>query len=175
MILLQFSPAPLTRIREPFDSDEFLFELKMDGFRALASGKQREAASLNLIGTVAVQALCQLAAMFACVFEKCVAGFRRCCSGFFCRSPEAIIILLGYFTASESQVADGCRMSGHTVPVEVEQAILFFAMQGTIDFIISLKGIIILWVWITTPRKRLVSLQRTFQTTPGIFRSPELT
>jgi ATP-dependent DNA ligase len=29
-------PIRLSRRKEPFDSDEFLFELKIDGFRALA-------------------------------------------------------------------------------------------------------------------------------------------
>jgi hypothetical protein len=29
-------PASLTLVREPFDHPEFLFELKHDGFRALA-------------------------------------------------------------------------------------------------------------------------------------------
>jgi hypothetical protein len=32
--LPQFTPADLTRLRDAFDSDEYLFELKMDGFRA---------------------------------------------------------------------------------------------------------------------------------------------
>jgi hypothetical protein len=42
VFLQQFTPAQLIGNREPFDSDEFLYELKMDGFRALAccgSGK----------------------------------------------------------------------------------------------------------------------------------------
>jgi len=34
--LPQFSPAQLVPIAQPFDSDDFLFELKMDGFRAIA-------------------------------------------------------------------------------------------------------------------------------------------
>lgn len=36
MSFSQFTPAQLIRKPEPFDSDEYLFELKMDGFRALA-------------------------------------------------------------------------------------------------------------------------------------------
>jgi bifunctional non-homologous end joining protein LigD len=32
----QFTPAELIRVREPFDSPEYIYELKMDGFRALA-------------------------------------------------------------------------------------------------------------------------------------------
>src|SRR5215813_10719080 len=32
----RMSPIRLSRRKEPFDSDEFLFELKIDGFRALA-------------------------------------------------------------------------------------------------------------------------------------------
>jgi bifunctional non-homologous end joining protein LigD len=32
----QFTPAPLVRIREPFDDPGYIYELKMDGFRALA-------------------------------------------------------------------------------------------------------------------------------------------
>ena len=36
MLLPQFTLAQLIRIPEHFDSDEFLFELKMDGFRAIA-------------------------------------------------------------------------------------------------------------------------------------------
>ncbi len=35
-MLPQFSPAQLVRLRDPFDSSEFLYELKMDGFRELA-------------------------------------------------------------------------------------------------------------------------------------------
>jgi hypothetical protein len=31
VFLPQITPAQLVRLREPFDSDEFLFELKMDG------------------------------------------------------------------------------------------------------------------------------------------------
>lgn len=34
--LANFTPADLIRLGEPFDSDEYLFELKMDGFRAVA-------------------------------------------------------------------------------------------------------------------------------------------
>jgi bifunctional non-homologous end joining protein LigD len=34
--LPQFTPAQLIRIREPFDDPGYLYELKMDGFRALA-------------------------------------------------------------------------------------------------------------------------------------------
>ena len=34
--LPRFSPATLTRRREPFDHPDFLFELKFDGWRALA-------------------------------------------------------------------------------------------------------------------------------------------
>jgi len=34
--LAHFTPADLIRLREPFDSEEYLFELKMDAFRALA-------------------------------------------------------------------------------------------------------------------------------------------
>jgi ATP-dependent DNA ligase len=33
-------PIPLSRRSEPFDSDDFLFELKVDGFRALAHIKE---------------------------------------------------------------------------------------------------------------------------------------
>lgn len=36
MFIPQFIPAAPIRIREPFDSEEYVFELKMDGFRALA-------------------------------------------------------------------------------------------------------------------------------------------
>jgi bifunctional non-homologous end joining protein LigD len=36
VLLPQFSPAKLVRIREPFDDPGYLYELKMDGFRALA-------------------------------------------------------------------------------------------------------------------------------------------
>jgi bifunctional non-homologous end joining protein LigD len=36
VFLPQFSPAPLVRIREPFDDPAYIYELKMDGFRALA-------------------------------------------------------------------------------------------------------------------------------------------
>ena len=32
----QFSPMPLARMPEPFDHPDWLFELKYDGFRALA-------------------------------------------------------------------------------------------------------------------------------------------
>jgi bifunctional non-homologous end joining protein LigD len=32
----QFTPAPLKKLPAAFDHDEFLFELKHDGFRALA-------------------------------------------------------------------------------------------------------------------------------------------
>lgn len=32
----QFAPAPLVRLREPFDDPGYIYELKMDGFRALA-------------------------------------------------------------------------------------------------------------------------------------------
>jgi len=31
-----FTPAAPTNIRDAFDHDDFLFELKMDGFRAIA-------------------------------------------------------------------------------------------------------------------------------------------
>ncbi len=31
-----FSPLPLARVPAPFDSPDWLFELKYDGFRALA-------------------------------------------------------------------------------------------------------------------------------------------
>jgi len=34
--LAHFNPAELIRLREPFDSTEYVFELKMDGFRGLA-------------------------------------------------------------------------------------------------------------------------------------------
>src|SRR3984885_10641616 len=36
VFLPQFTPAPLVRIREPFDDPGYIYELKMDGFRALA-------------------------------------------------------------------------------------------------------------------------------------------
>ena len=36
MLLPQFTPAQLIRIREPFDDPGYIYELKMDGFRALA-------------------------------------------------------------------------------------------------------------------------------------------
>jgi bifunctional non-homologous end joining protein LigD len=36
VFLQQFSPAQLVRIPEPFDDPGYIFELKMDGFRALA-------------------------------------------------------------------------------------------------------------------------------------------
>ena len=36
MPLPQFTPAELIRRPEPFDHDEYIFELKMDGFGALA-------------------------------------------------------------------------------------------------------------------------------------------
>jgi hypothetical protein len=32
----KFSPAPLVRFPEPFDDPDWLYELKYDGFRALA-------------------------------------------------------------------------------------------------------------------------------------------
>ena len=41
MFLQQFSPAQLVRIPEPFDDPGYLFELKMDGFRALAEISDR--------------------------------------------------------------------------------------------------------------------------------------
>ena len=34
--LPEFTPADLIRPPEPFDHDDFIFELRMDGFRALA-------------------------------------------------------------------------------------------------------------------------------------------
>jgi len=34
--LAQLTAADLIRLREPFDSEAYVFELKMDGFRALA-------------------------------------------------------------------------------------------------------------------------------------------
>ncbi len=34
--LAHFTPADLIHLREPFDSEAYVFELKMDGFRALA-------------------------------------------------------------------------------------------------------------------------------------------
>ena len=34
---LAITPADLTRLRDPFDSEVYVFELKMDGFRALAA------------------------------------------------------------------------------------------------------------------------------------------
>jgi ATP-dependent DNA ligase len=36
LMLPRISPIRLSRRPEPFDSDEFLYELKIDGFRALA-------------------------------------------------------------------------------------------------------------------------------------------
>jgi bifunctional non-homologous end joining protein LigD len=36
VFLQQFTPAQLVRIPEPFDDPGYIFELKMDGFRALA-------------------------------------------------------------------------------------------------------------------------------------------
>ena len=36
----QLIPADLTRFRDAFDHDDFIFELKMDGFRALAYADQ---------------------------------------------------------------------------------------------------------------------------------------
>jgi ATP-dependent DNA ligase len=33
---LCFAPMPLAVLSEPFDRDDFIFELKYDGFRALA-------------------------------------------------------------------------------------------------------------------------------------------
>jgi bifunctional non-homologous end joining protein LigD len=36
LTLPQFQPMPLMRVREPFDSADWLFEVKYDGFRALA-------------------------------------------------------------------------------------------------------------------------------------------
>src|SRR5215471_4194450 len=41
---LRFAPMPLAALHEPFDHDDFIFELKYDGFRALAdveSGRGR--------------------------------------------------------------------------------------------------------------------------------------
>jgi bifunctional non-homologous end joining protein LigD len=32
----RFGPMPLRRVREPFDHRDWIFELKYDGFRALA-------------------------------------------------------------------------------------------------------------------------------------------
>ena len=43
--MLRFSPLPLRPLREPFDHRDWLFELKYDGFRALAH-VQRSAAEL---------------------------------------------------------------------------------------------------------------------------------
>ena len=36
LILPVFTPADLTRLPDAFDHEDFIFELKMDGFRALA-------------------------------------------------------------------------------------------------------------------------------------------
>jgi bifunctional non-homologous end joining protein LigD len=36
VVLPAFTPAELTRLPAAFDDDEFVFELKMDGFRAMA-------------------------------------------------------------------------------------------------------------------------------------------
>jgi ATP-dependent DNA ligase len=41
VFLQQFTPAQLVRIPEPFDDPGYLFELKMDGFRALAEISDR--------------------------------------------------------------------------------------------------------------------------------------
>ena len=38
--LENFAPSGISRRSEPFDSDDFIFELKIDGFRALATGPQ---------------------------------------------------------------------------------------------------------------------------------------
>jgi bifunctional non-homologous end joining protein LigD len=35
-VIARFAPMPLQRRREPFDDPEWIFELKYDGFRALA-------------------------------------------------------------------------------------------------------------------------------------------
>src|SRR6266446_2834272 len=36
LMSLQFQPMPLLKRRLPFDGSDYIFELKMDGFRALA-------------------------------------------------------------------------------------------------------------------------------------------
>lgn len=36
LLHVQFTPMPLNRSREPFSSPDWVFELKYDGFRALA-------------------------------------------------------------------------------------------------------------------------------------------
>lgn len=42
MPLPTFTPADLERLPDAFDHDDFIFELKMDGFRALACVDEHE-------------------------------------------------------------------------------------------------------------------------------------
>jgi len=47
---LQFTPMPLNRCREPFSSPDRIFELKYDGFRALAEIEHRRAQLISRNG-----------------------------------------------------------------------------------------------------------------------------
>jgi len=49
---LQFQPADLTLLPEPFDHDDYLFELKMDGFRALAHVGEHETRLVSRRGII---------------------------------------------------------------------------------------------------------------------------
>lgn len=52
LTLPKFSPADLKRLTESFNHDDFLFELKMDGFRALAHVGQHETRLVSRKGNI---------------------------------------------------------------------------------------------------------------------------
>jgi bifunctional non-homologous end joining protein LigD len=52
VVLPQFTPAELARRSEPLDSGDYLFELKMDGFRALAYVGEHETRLVSRRGNV---------------------------------------------------------------------------------------------------------------------------
>lgn len=52
MVSEDLRPIRLSRRPEPFDSDEFLYELKIDGFRALAHIADRKGELISRNGNV---------------------------------------------------------------------------------------------------------------------------
>jgi bifunctional non-homologous end joining protein LigD len=50
--LPHFTPMPLARLHAPFDHPDWIYELKLDGFRALAYVKARTAKLVSRNGSV---------------------------------------------------------------------------------------------------------------------------